>query len=118
VKGKAKRNDKTPLNGNHHLSTIRCVCPAVQEERFTQGVALGYDEAPLQGADIHHPIGMLCLERLLDRFEQTKKNGGIAIAGMDAGAPRDPLAINESGQDERPGYRVEAGAYRDVTSDG
>jgi prepilin-type processing-associated H-X9-DG protein len=28
VKGKAKRNDKTPLNGNHHLSTIRCVCPA------------------------------------------------------------------------------------------
>jgi hypothetical protein len=29
--------------------------------------------------------------------EQTRKNGGIAIAGRDAGAPRDALAIYEVG---------------------
>jgi hypothetical protein len=71
----------------------------VQEDRFTQGVALGYDDAPFQGADIHNPTGMLCLERLVDRYEQTRKNGGIAIACRDAGAPRDALAIYEVGQD-------------------
>jgi fermentation-respiration switch protein FrsA (DUF1100 family) len=50
--------------------------------------------------------------------EQTRKNGGIAIAGRDAGAPRDALVISEAGQDELPGCRVETGAYVDGTSDG
>jgi hypothetical protein len=50
--------------------------------------------------------------------ELSRKYGGIAIAGMDAGAPRDALAICEAGQDRLPDYRVEAGAYVDFTSDG
>jgi hypothetical protein len=90
----------------------------VQEERFTPGVARGYDDAPLQGAEIYQTTGMLCLERLVDRYEQTRKYGGIAIADRDAGAPRDVLAIYEVGQDELFGYRVEAGACEDVPSDG
>jgi hypothetical protein len=39
------------------------------------------------------------------------KDGGFDIADRDAGAPRDALAIYESGQDGLSGYRVEAGAY-------
>jgi hypothetical protein len=89
----------------------------VQEERFTPGVARGYDDAPLQGAEIHQTTEMLCLEWLVYRYEQTRKYGGIAIAGRDTGAPRDALAIYEAGQDKLPIYRVEAGAYRDVISD-
>jgi hypothetical protein len=104
--GVARGYDDAPLQGT------------VQEERFTPGVARGYDDAPLQGADIHHPTGMLCLERLVDRFEQTRKNGGIAIADRDAGALRDALAVYEVGQEKPLGYRIEAGAYEDVDSDG
>jgi hypothetical protein len=69
----------------------------VQEKRFTPGVARGYDDAPLQGADIHHPTGMLCLERLVDRFEQTRENGGIAIAGRDGGGRMDALGATGAG---------------------
>jgi hypothetical protein len=50
--------------------------------------------------------------------ELSRKYGGIAIAGRDAGAPRDVLAIYEVGQDKLPVYRVEVGAYDSVASDG
>jgi hypothetical protein len=50
--------------------------------------------------------------------EMSRKYGGIAIAGRDADAPRDALVISEARQDRLPGYRVEASAYIDGTSDG
>jgi hypothetical protein len=43
--------------------------------------------------------------------ELSRKYGGLAIAGRDAGAPRDALDIYEVGQDRLPDYRVVAGAY-------
>jgi hypothetical protein len=48
----------------------------------------------------------------------SRKYGGFDIAGRDAGTPRDALAIYEARQNELPGYRVEAGAYEDVSSEG
>jgi hypothetical protein len=48
----------------------------------------------------------------------SRKYGGMDIAGRDAGAPRDALAIYEAGQDDLLGYRVETGDYVDGTSDG
>jgi hypothetical protein len=50
--------------------------------------------------------------------EETRKYGGLAIAGRDAGDPRDALAIYEVGKEGLPGYRVEAVAYEDISSCG
>lgn len=40
-----------------------------------------------------------------------KKDGGIEIAGRDAGVPRDAVAICGCGHDALPGYRAGAGAW-------
>ena len=50
--------------------------------------------------------------------ELSSQCGVLAIAVRDAGARRDALTIFEAGQDELPGYGVEAGADAGVPSDG